>query len=68
MIYNVIMKRHSDNIKKQIQHLRSLGKTFTEINSILKTNFPKAIIDTGGYHVPLIATDTQQLHPSTDKK
>ena len=38
------MKRHSDNIKKQIQNLRSLGKTFTEINSILKTNFPKSTL------------------------
>ena len=29
----------------------------------IKTNFPKAVIDTGGYSVPFIATDTQQLHP-----
>ncbi len=30
---------------------------------IVQTNFPKAVIDTGGYTVPFIATDTQQLHP-----
>lgn len=30
---------------------------------ILKTNFPKASIDTGGYKVPFIAMDTIQLHP-----
>lgn len=29
----------------------------------IKTNFPKARIDTGGYKVPFIATDTIQLHP-----
>jgi hypothetical protein len=29
----------------------------------LKNAFPKAVIDTGGYNVPFIATDTQQLHP-----
>lgn len=29
----------------------------------LKNAFPKAVIDTGGYSVPFIATDTQQLHP-----
>ncbi len=29
----------------------------------LKLKFPKAVIDTGGYNVPFIATDTQQLHP-----
>jgi uncharacterized membrane protein/mono/diheme cytochrome c family protein len=31
--------------------------------TLLKTNFPKAVIDTGGYSVPFMATDTQQLHP-----
>jgi uncharacterized membrane protein/mono/diheme cytochrome c family protein len=34
----------------------------------LKLKFPKAVIDTGGYNVPFIATDTQQLHPKTDMK
>jgi Leucine-rich repeat (LRR) protein len=29
----------------------------------LKVLFPKSVIDTGGYAVPFIATDTQQLHP-----
>lgn len=29
----------------------------------IKTNFPKARIDTGGYRVAFIATDTVQLHP-----
>ena len=48
-------------------YINKTGIGFQEYNT-LKTNFPKAIIDTGGYHVPLIATDTQQLHPSTDKK
>jgi uncharacterized membrane protein/ribosomal protein L14E/L6E/L27E len=34
----------------------------------VKLKFPKAVIDTGGYNVPFIATDTQQLHPKTDMK
>jgi uncharacterized membrane protein len=29
----------------------------------LKLSFPKSMIDTGGYAVPFMATDTQQLHP-----
>lgn len=31
--------------------------------TMLKTAFPKAVIDTGSYTVPFLATDTQQLHP-----
>lgn len=31
--------------------------------TLLKTAFPKAVIDTGSYAVPFLATDTQQLHP-----
>ena len=34
----------------------------------IKLKFPKAVIDTGGYNVPFIATDTQQLHPKTAMK
>jgi uncharacterized membrane protein/mono/diheme cytochrome c family protein len=33
---------------------------------LIQTNFTKAVIDTGGYSVPFMATDTQQLHPKTD--
>lgn len=29
----------------------------------LQSIFPKAVIDTGGYSVPFMATDTQELHP-----
>lgn len=34
---------------------------------VIKTNFPNASIDTGGYKVPFIATDTIQLHPKNQK-
>lgn len=40
----------------------------TQTFNALKLHFPKAVIDTGGYTVAFIATDTQQLHPKSDKK
>jgi uncharacterized membrane protein len=46
-------------------YISHTGIGLQDFNS-LKVNFPKAVIDTGGYTVPFIATDTQQLHPKTD--
>jgi uncharacterized membrane protein len=43
-------------------YISSTGIGLQDYNT-LKTNFPKAVIDTGGYSVPFMATDTQQLHP-----
>jgi len=48
-------------------YLSHTGIGLQDINAI-KSNFPKAVIDTGGYSVPFIATDTQQLHQKMDKK
>ena len=40
-----------------------IGQTGIKEYAILKSAFPKAVIDTGAYAVPFLATDTQQLHP-----
>jgi hypothetical protein len=48
-------------------YISRTGIGLQDLNA-LKVNFPKAVIDTGGYTVPFIATDTQQLHPKTDIK
>ena len=42
-----------------------IGRTgiYSQDYTMLKTAFPKAVIDTGSYAVPFLATDTQQLHP-----
>jgi uncharacterized membrane protein len=52
---------------KENTNLTNLYISHTSISvqdyQALKQRFPKSVIDTGGYAVPFIATDTQQLHP-----
>lgn len=57
---------------KGISNLANLYISHTGISlqdfNTLKLNFPKALIDTGGYSVPFMATDTEQLHPKNEMK
>jgi mono/diheme cytochrome c family protein len=46
-----------------------LYKTFISSSdwSMLKNNFPKVTLDTGGYHVPFLETDTMIVKPTIKK-
>lgn len=61
MLYNVFMRKYSQDLKTSVQQLRKSGKTYSEINKKLGTNISKSTLSNWCHEIPLPKSYAQKI-------